>query len=429
MNKSFKRLLVWAIAAGLAAPMSAIATNGYFSHGYGVKAKGMGGAGVAYAQDALAPATNPAGILSVGNRMDFGAEVFMPVRDATVYTVAREGDESTNFLIPEFGYIKMINDKRAWGVAVYGNGGMNTDYKTGIYSTSAAVGALNDQTPTGVNLAQLFIAPTYAMKIDDTNTFGVSLNLIYQTFEADGLSNFIGFKEDPSTGKTGLTDQGEDSSTGYSIKLGWTGEINDTISMGFTYQTESEMGKFDKYKDLFANDGEFNIPAHYTLGIAIKASPQVNVAVDVQTIKYSDIPAIANKNCGFTTPHPGSCDLGDPAGPGFGWEDMTVIKLGVDYQLRDDLVVRAGWNHGGQPIPSTETAFNVIAPAVVEDHLTLGATWTMANKAELSAFFMHALENEVKGSSPGPGAGFSNAGHGDIKMSQNALGIAYGWSF
>ena len=37
------------------------ATDGCFDFGYGVKAKGIGGAGVAFPQDSLAPATNPAG--------------------------------------------------------------------------------------------------------------------------------------------------------------------------------------------------------------------------------------------------------------------------------------------------------------------------------------------------------------------------------
>ena len=426
MKKFNKSLMTGLVTAGLVASFGANATNGYFSHGYGVKSKGMAGAGAAYAQDAMAAATNPAGVATMNDRIDFGAELFMPDRTANVFGVARDGNESDMFLVPEFGYTSKIDDVSSWGVVVYGNGGMNTDYKTGIYSSNPA--GLNDKTPTGVNLAQLFIAPTYARKLDDKNSIGVSLNLIYQTFEATGLSNFIAFKENGATGRQGLTDQGEDSSTGYSLKLGWTGEMTDQLTVAFTYQMESEMSKFDKYKDLFANDGEFNIPAHYTLGFLYKATPKMNVAFDIQQINYSDIPAIANKNCGFSEAPgvPGPCDLGDPGGPGFGWDDMTVFKLGFDYQVSDDLVVRAGFSHGEHPIPATETAFNVIAPAVVEDHLTLGATWTMANKAELSAFYMHALENEVKGSSPG---NTNNAGHGDIKMSQNSLGIAYGWKF
>ncbi len=42
-------VLALAVAAAVAAP-SAFATNGYFSHGYGMKAQGMGGA-VWHAED------------------------------------------------------------------------------------------------------------------------------------------------------------------------------------------------------------------------------------------------------------------------------------------------------------------------------------------------------------------------------------------
>ena len=38
------------------------ATDGYFPHGYGVKSQGMGGIGVAFPQDSIAAAMNPAGM-------------------------------------------------------------------------------------------------------------------------------------------------------------------------------------------------------------------------------------------------------------------------------------------------------------------------------------------------------------------------------
>ena len=50
-----------ALAALLAlGASSALATNGYFAHGYGTKAKGMAGAATALAQDGFAGANNPA---------------------------------------------------------------------------------------------------------------------------------------------------------------------------------------------------------------------------------------------------------------------------------------------------------------------------------------------------------------------------------
>jgi len=45
-----KRLLAALIAV---LPLAAHATDGYFAHGYGMKAIGMGGASIAVAQDAF----------------------------------------------------------------------------------------------------------------------------------------------------------------------------------------------------------------------------------------------------------------------------------------------------------------------------------------------------------------------------------------
>lgn len=71
-----------AAAALLAAAPWAQATNGYFPHGFGLKAKGMGGASIALAHDAFAGVNNPAAAAFAGNRWDVGAEIFRPYRDA-----------------------------------------------------------------------------------------------------------------------------------------------------------------------------------------------------------------------------------------------------------------------------------------------------------------------------------------------------------
>jgi len=57
--------------------LPAFATDGYFSTGYGVKQQGQGGAGIAFPQDSIAAATNPAGMILVGDRFDFGMSWFL----------------------------------------------------------------------------------------------------------------------------------------------------------------------------------------------------------------------------------------------------------------------------------------------------------------------------------------------------------------
>ena len=71
------------LLAILAVP-NAYATDGYFSHGFGIKAQGMGGVGIALPQDALAAATNPAGMGLIGDRIDFGVTWFRPQRETEI---------------------------------------------------------------------------------------------------------------------------------------------------------------------------------------------------------------------------------------------------------------------------------------------------------------------------------------------------------
>ena len=75
------------MAAGLLAANDANATNGYFSHAYSIKNKGMAGAGVAAPLDAMVPSTNPAGLTEVGNRLDLGLTIFNPNREYNVSVI------------------------------------------------------------------------------------------------------------------------------------------------------------------------------------------------------------------------------------------------------------------------------------------------------------------------------------------------------
>jgi len=66
-----------ALGAALAlSPLTALATNGYFPHGYGLKAKGMGGASLAMNQDSMGGANNPASMSFAGSRLDLGLDWF-----------------------------------------------------------------------------------------------------------------------------------------------------------------------------------------------------------------------------------------------------------------------------------------------------------------------------------------------------------------
>jgi long-chain fatty acid transport protein len=282
-------------------------------------------------------------------------------------------------------------------------------------------------TNTYSNLEQMFIAPTFAWKINKDHSIGVSLNLVFQNFEARGLESFDVAGQTTAIGS--VTNRGKDTSRGYGLKLGWTGQISPAVSLGATYQAKTKMSKFDKYKGLFAEQGRFDIPETYGFGIAFKANDKLTMAADVVQINYGGVKSISNNGDQF--PGVVGTPLGGDNGSGFGWTNQTVYKLGMTYQYAPNLLFRAGYNHAKTPIGSKQTFFNILAPATVEDHLTLGATWMLDNKSELTFSYMHAFEKKITGPSNGTGCGFgagcATIGHPvDLKMHQNAIGIAYG---
>ncbi len=413
-----KKIVLLLAVAGIASP--AFATDGYFSDGYGMKAKGMAGVSIALPQDALAAANNPAGMVMVGDRMDFGVDWFRPTRSADIVgnqaglAGSYNGNDQQNFIIPEFGYNKMLGWDMSVGVSVYGNGGMNTRYAK---SPFAAWGGTN---PAGINLQQLFIAPTFAMKANQTNAFGVSLVFAQQHFGATGLQPFEPMSSNPAN----VTDRGNDSTTGWGVRLGWTGQVSDAVTLGATYASKIK-GRFKDYSGLFADQGEFDIPENYGVGIAVKATPQLTVAGDIKQINYNKIDSVGNPIDSLFRGVP----LGASNGPGFGYQNMTVYKLAASYSYSKNLTLRTGYSYNKQPIPTNQTFFNILAPAVIENHLTFGATWTLANHNELTVAYMHAFNKDVSGTNSIPG-GFPPAGMGggnaNLHMYENSLGIAYG---
>jgi long-chain fatty acid transport protein len=83
-NKTMKKTYSLLSLLLLLTATTASATDGYFAHGYGVKSKGMGGVGIALPQDALAAATNPAGMGLIGDRVDIGVTWFRPTRETEI---------------------------------------------------------------------------------------------------------------------------------------------------------------------------------------------------------------------------------------------------------------------------------------------------------------------------------------------------------
>jgi long-chain fatty acid transport protein len=401
----------------IAAP--AFATNGYFSDGYGTPYKGMAGAGVALPLNSLAPATNPAALAFLGSRWDTSLSVFNPNRSYTVdgspsgypgtfgLTPGTVDSGSRYFPIPALGASWTLGGSQSLGLALYGNGGMNTDWPTNTFYAGS---------PTGVNLSQMFVAPTYAVKLADGHALGVTAIGAMQWFKATGVASFAPFSSAPAS----VSDNGNAYSFGGGVRVGYLGELSERLSVGASYQTKIWMSRFDKYAGLFAEEGGFDIPANWVVGIAVKPTPRLDIAFDVQRVLYSGVASVAQP----MLPNLMQAPLGSNDGAGFGWKDMTTYKGGVQVRAGQGWTWRAGYSYGKQPIPASEVIFNILAPGVEEQHATFGFSKVLGTSQEIGMALMRAFSHEVTGQNS-----LEVPGQQTIQLKMNQWDIELSWSF
>jgi long-chain fatty acid transport protein len=121
--------------------------------------------------------------------------------------------------------------------------------------------------------------------------------------------------------------------------------------------------------------------------------------------------------------------LGTNNGWGFGWDDATVFKVGANYAYDKNWEFRVGYNYSEVPYDDDQALFNVLAPAVVEHHATLGFTYTKDKHSQWTVTYMHAFYNDVDFDYKGTD-GFSGFSYGaKNEMEQNAIEVSYGYTF
>jgi long-chain fatty acid transport protein len=467
MNTRNRTLLGLGIALALATG-GASATNGYYTHGVGTKMKAQAGAGSANPEELLVLATNPAGIAFVGDSIDAGLGFFSPMRDykttaippdlgppgvcspqACAYTIGPNNLSSKNelFFVPYVGAKWTLSDVDHLALAFYGRGGMNTKWEGGTATFDPTFGqgttgpltfpgTYGDGTA-GVDLMQGFLNLSYARKFSDQFSAGVSAIFALQRFEARGVDTFAFFTEtyvrslletgQPAAPKN-LSDNGHDMSYGYGASVGFQWTPVEMFSLAAAYTTKMSMSDFGDYSDLFAEGGGFDMPSTWTIGIAVHPTDELALMFDVQEINYSDVDAVSNPvqnvfNCPVFNPS-GSLEycLGGNKGPGFGWEDMTVYKLGAAWDVTDDWTVRFGYSTTDQPIPKDQMTFNILAPGVMEDHWTVGFTKDRPGGNQWSLSFMYAPEISIRGPQ-----NFDLRQSVELSMKQYELEIGYSW--
>lgn len=416
---------------------TAQAGGGYFLLGYGPMAHQSGGVSTATGFDGFSGASNPAKLAFTDERLDLGLLLFSPYR-----RVNRSGSQdgtydltSTSrnslYMLPEAGYVQRIDETLSWGMTLYGNGGLNTEYPddNGQPGTNFNPARCGDAPANiflgcgkaGFDLAQVIIAPTLSWRVDENHSIGITTLVAFQRFKAYGFQAFEGVSSAPDA----LTNRGYDDAFGAGARVGWFGRITPWLDLGAAYSTRVYMQEFDKYRGLLADGGDFDIPANFSGGFALKPGSGWTVAGDVQRILFGEIKALSNGALA-SLQDPQNSGLGSRDGSGFNWRHQTNYRIALAYEVMPTLTLRAGYAYGRLPAAdasANSVTFNLLAPNP-RRNVTAGFTWTFRDKQDFQFAYGRYFDAVYEG--PSATAGLGVGGQESMRPHVNTLML--GWT-
>lgn len=413
---TLKKIAALLSIAGITSP--AFATNGMNMEGYGPIATGMGGASMAYDNGTAAIINNPAtlGLMASGtNRFDIAVGGLHPNVKAKMAGASEITSGGDAYFMPALGWAAKTG-KLAYGIGVFSQGGMGTEYDAGTFMSAGAPG--NTRSELGVGR---LIAPL-TFDVSPDLIIGGSLDFVWATLDLKmaastaalgsmttggsgnlyaGLPGLLGM----NWARVDFSDDNDFSGAakgyGWAGKVGFVYRLNQQVSIGATYHSKTSLSDMETGATgasmtagmtggtaLFADSGKIKVrnfqwPETYAVGVAFQATPKLMLAADLKHIGWSKVMEsfkMTYESAGVG----GSVDFTMRQD----WKDQTVLQLGATYMVTDELALRAGYNGSRNPIP--DSYLNALFPAIVKDHYTFGVGYAFSKTAEVNGSFTYA---------------------------------------
>jgi hypothetical protein len=195
--------------------------------------------------------------------------------------------------------------------------------------------------------------------------------LAYQRFASLGL----GMAEGPAAP---LPVWLSDTSYGVGARVDVANMIGERLEWRLGYQSRVAMGAFSHYRGVFADAGDFDIPASASVALSYSVTPALALDAGIERVDYSTITPFTSSNL----PTRFLALLGDSASPVFAWRDLDVYSLG--WTLRDDAFgnLQMRYTTRQQPKPTSRLLAEALAPVTADHLVSMG--WSRAFGADRS---------------------------------------------
>lgn len=380
-------------------------------------------------QDAFSSATNPALSILVGSRVDgcvrwFHNPLHSSVKGSTIpgFNGHYDAAKKDNFYFIEGAINKTFKTcfrNRIWewslGLFAYTDTFLQTSYKVPI--------VIDGTTPLGAQGWNQVYGPVFALKVNDKHQIGISIDIYHKRVNVHGFELI----DNPATTiyPGFVTNKGYSHAWGCAPTIGWRWEATKNLRFAAIYRPKIAMSKFHKYKGLYPQAGESDVPQKVGVGIGYTITKKLGASFDFEWNNYNDVQLhfpLLNEN--------GGVDKGGTRhAPYHGFRDLYIYRLGVGYTISDAWTVRAGYVHNTKVIPRNQTLINLDICYAVTDLLAANVTYTWCKKNEITVLYSHGFENTVKGRHSIPPVISPGGGEVSLRESRDNLLVNYGRKF
>tara|TARA_R110001583_G_scaffold21479_2_gene81630 strand:- start:5568 stop:6983 length:1416 start_codon:yes stop_codon:yes gene_type:complete len=269
----------------------------------------------------------------------------------------------------------------------------------------------------------LQIGLTWAYEISDNFSIGIE-----PTFNYGALELAPNPTANPNAAGYGISDKA--SAIGFGAQIGLFYESDGGFKLGASYKTTQSFSDLE-FENTHLNNttstNAFNMdyPAILSFGTGY-SNETIDFALDYRMVDYENTDGFAEKDWAIG-------DNGFPTGAvkGFGWKNINIISVGLQYKGIEKLPVRIGYTYSSNPIKDELAFFSTPATAIIANAFQFGFGYEFSENFTLNGVFHYAAsDGKTEGNilNPRPDIDINNDGipEGPWNATSNPLGIIPG---
>lgn len=205
-----------------------------------------------------------------------------------------------------------------------------------------------------IGLQRAVATPSITFALGDSSLVAVSAVLAYQRFASMGMG-----LADWSVSERPTSWASHETSFGTGMRLDALQQVTPRLAVNAGYQSRVNMDAFNSYRGVYADAGDFDIPAQASFGLSYALTPSFSADIGVDRLNYSEIKPFTSNGL----PLRFLALLGDGLSPNFAWQDLTVYSAGWSWRNRTLGELRFRYSTRQQPLPSSA----LLASALQDD--------------------------------------------------------------